>query len=288
LVRTGEKAQMFEVLKGSLLAASIGIIALCANAARAEDGPPDISAITTRGYLDIAMLGTDNAPFFSVKDGQLVGIDVELAKGIASAMGVQPRFDRSARSFDDVIEMVRTGKADIGVSKLTRTVKRAKIVAFSTPYVTLRDALLFNRLTLAQKIKGAEITDYVQHFHGTLGVIEESAYENFAEINFPDAKVIAFSTWDDVVAATLAGTIDAAYRDELAVRTVAIDHPETSIDLRAITINDVHSGISVVVRWNETRLLALINQVIDDRPSKMNASDLMNLYRASVVKQGEH
>jgi ABC-type amino acid transport substrate-binding protein len=279
---------MFETLKRSIAAAFIAVASLFCAPCLAQDGPPDLNAITKQGYIVIAMLGTDNAPFFSVKDGQLVGIDVDLGKSIASAMGVQPRFDRSSKSFDEVIEMVRTGKADIAVSKLSRTGGRARIVAFSDPYVTLRHALLFNRLTLAQKLKDQEIGDYVRHFHGTLGVIEKSAYATFAEMYFPDAKIVSLKNWNAVIEAALDGTIDAGYRDEFAVRAVALDHPETSIDLRAVTIDDARSAISVVVPWNKPMLLAMVNQVIDDRPSKMNADDIMNLYRSSIATEGEH
>ena len=92
---------MFKFLKRAIATAFIMIAAVVGTASLAQDGPPDITAITKQGYIVIAMLGTDNAPFFSVQDGQLVGIDVDLAKSIASAMGVQPRFDRSAKSFDE-------------------------------------------------------------------------------------------------------------------------------------------------------------------------------------------
>ena len=288
MARVGEKLKMYEVLKRSLAGAMMVMLTVWATVSVAQDGPPDIGAITKQGYLVIAMLGTDNAPFFSVKDGQLVGIDVDLAKSIAAAMGVQPRFDRSAKSFDDVIEMVRTGKADIAISKLSRTSEREKVVAFSNPYVILRHALLFNRLNLAQKAQGLDLGDYVRDFHGTLGVIEKSAYETFAKINFPNAKIVSLKDWGAVIDATLNGTIDAAYRDEFAVRSVALNRPETSIDLRAITISDARGAISVAVPWNKPMLLAIVNQVIDDRPSKMNADDVMNLYRASIAKTGEH
>jgi ABC-type amino acid transport substrate-binding protein len=277
---------MFEVLKKSIASAFIVFLALVGTLARADDGPPDIGTITNQGYIVIAMLGTDNAPFFSVENGQLVGIDVDLAKSIAAAMGVQPRFDRSAKSFDDVIEMVRSGQADIGVSKLSRTAGRAKVVAFSNPYVTLRDALLFNRLTLAEKAQDIDLGDYIRHFHGVLGVIEKSAYETFAKSYFPDAKIISFKNWDSVVDAAINSTVDAAYRDEFAVRSVALNKPETSISLRAITLSDTHSALSVSVPWNKPMLLAIVNQVIDDRPSKMNADDVMNLYRASLAAKG--
>lgn len=279
---------MFEVLKKWLAATFMLILVFWGVMGTAQVGPPDIEAITKQGYLVIAVVGTDNPPFFSVRNGQLVGIDVDLSKSIAAAFGVQPRFDRSAKSYDEVIEMVRTGRADIGVSKLSRTSAREKVVAFSEAYVTLRHALLFNRLTLAQKAQDMDLGDYMRHFHGTLGVIEKSAYETIAKMYFPDAKIISMRTWDEVVNATLNGTVDAGYRDEFAVRSVALDRPETSLKLRPVTLNDAHGAISVAVPWNKPMLLAMVNQVIDDRPSKMNADDVMKMYRATIVAMGDH
>lgn len=279
---------MFDVLKKRLAAIFMVIVVFWGVMGTAQVGPPDIEAISRQGYLVIALVGTDNPPFFSVRNGQLVGIDVDLSKSIAAAFGVQPRFDRSAKSYDEVIEMVRTGRADIGVSKLSRTSAREKVVAFSEAYVTLRHALLFNRLTLAQKAQDMDLGDYMRHFHGTLGVIEKSAYETFAKMYFPDAKIISMRTWDEVVNASLNGTVDAGYRDEFAVRSVALDRPETSLELRSVTLNDAHGAISVAVPWNKPMLLAMVNQVIDDRPSKMNADDVMKMYRATIVAMGDH
>jgi len=279
---------MIDVFKRSFAVGLLAFFCFWGTSGIAQEGPPDIGAITKKGYIVIAMLGTDNAPFFGTKDGQLEGIDVTLAKSIAAAMGVQPRFDRSAKSTDDVIEMVRTGKADIGLSKLSRTNVRSRIVAFSNPYVTLRHALLFNRLSLAEKMQRTKIGDYVRDFQGNLGVIEKSAYETFAKIYFPKAKVISLKNWDAAINATLDGTIDAAYRDEFAVRAVSLDRPEAATLLRSITISDAQSAISVAVPWNKPMLLAIVNQVIDDRPSKMTADDVMSLYRASLAPEGVH
>jgi len=160
-------------------------------------------------------------------------------------------------------------------------------VAFSSPYVTLRHALLFNRLNLKQKSGDQDVGDYIRHFHGTLGVIEKSAYETFAKMYFPDAKVVSLKNWTAVVDAAVDGSVDAGYRDEFAVRAVGLDKPETSISLRPITIDDARSAISVAVPWHKPMLLAIVNQVIDDRPRKMNADDVMSLYRASIAEKGE-
>ena len=278
---------MARFLKRALAVAMLIALSTLGTYSVAQDGPPDLEKIKTQGYIIIAMNKSDSAPFYSQKDGQLVGIDVDIAKSIAAALGVEPRFDRSAKSFDKVVEMVRDGQADIGLSKLSRTAERARIVAFSNPYVILRHALLFNRLALAQKSEGVDVAEYVREFDGTLGVIDKSAYANFAKVYFPNAKVIALKDWNAVIEAARNRTIDAGYRDEFAVRAVAFDNPETSIDLRSITINDARSAISVVAAWDKPMLMAIINQAIDDRSSKMTADDVMRIYRESIKVEGD-
>ena len=66
---------MFEFLKRAIAAAFIMIAAVFGTVGLAQDGPPDITAITKQGYIVIAMLGTDNAPFFSVKEALLQNSD---------------------------------------------------------------------------------------------------------------------------------------------------------------------------------------------------------------------
>ncbi|MEI6099369.1 MAG: transporter substrate-binding domain-containing protein [Alphaproteobacteria bacterium] len=235
------------------------------------------------------MTAFDNAPFYSANHGRLEGIDVSLSEDIAAALGVEVSFDRSAVTFNDVVNKVRNGEADIAVSKISRTNARALVVAFSKPYVRLRHALMFNRLNLAQKSNGQDLGDYVRNFDGTLGVIENSSFALFAKQRFPKATLMPMKSWDDVVTAALDGTVDAAYRDEFEVRRIAVDRPETAINLRTVTIADVNDSIAVVVPWNATSLLGLINQVIDDRPKEMTADEVIEMYRASLpASEGGH
>ena len=254
----------------------------------AQEGPPDIEAITTRGHLIVAMTSFDNPPFYSVNHGHLEGIDVSLSEDVGRALGVEVTFDRTAPTFNDVVEKVRKGEADVAISKISRTNTRARVVAFSDPYVRLRNALTFNRLQFAQKANGRELGDYVRNFDGTLGVIENSSFATFAIQRFPEATIVAFKTWDEVVEAAIKGTVDAAYRDEFEIRRIGVDRPDTSINLRTVTIADANDSISIVVRWDAPRLLAMVNQVIDDRPAALTADDVIEMYRASIKTEGEH
>ena len=287
---------MFDMLKRTLTLGFLVFFAVFANLSVAQTvqdadalaGPPDLLGIAERGKLVVAMTSFDNAPFYSVKDGHLVGIDVELSEDIAAALGVEVEFDRTAETFNDVVAKVKNGEADLAISKISRTNSRALVVAFSNPYVRLKNALMFNRLNLAQKSQGKDLGEYVREFDGNLGVIEKSSFANFAKTRFPKANIVAFKNWGEVVDATISGTVDAAYRDEFEVRRIAEDRPETSISLRTVTIGDARDAIAVAAPWNAPRLLAIVNQVIDDRPTELNADDVIALYRASIAVEGTH
>lgn len=287
---------MFGMLKRTLTIGAMLFVALFATFTVAQTvpdattlaGPPDLLGIAARGKLIVAMTSFDNAPFYSVKDGHLEGIDVELSNDIAEALGVEVEFDRSAETFNDVVAKVKNGEADIAVSKISRTNSRALVVAFSTPYVRLKNGLMFNRLNLAQKSQGKDLGDYVRNFDGNIGVIAKSAWVINGQQRFPKAKIIEFKTWAEVLDATISGEVDAAYRDEFEVRRITEDFPETSINLRAVTIADARDSIAVAVQWNAPRLLAIVNQVIEDRMIALDADDVIEMYRESIATEGSH
>lgn len=255
---------------------------------QAQDFPPDIAAITTKSKLTVAITEFDNPPFYSGADDKLAGIDITLAKSLGEALGVPVEFDRSSKTFNDVVNAVATGKADVAFSKISRTFARAKLVAFSKPYVELRHSLVFNRLKLAQKSNGRDIATVARSFDGTLGVIENSSFAAFARQRFPNAKLVQFKSWGDVVKAAIDGQIEAAYRDEFEIRKISVDEPDSSISLRTVAITDARDTISAVVPWNATRLLAIVDQVIDSLPEPYSADILIEQYRLMHKSEKAH
>ncbi len=180
------------------------------------DTPPDVGAIEHRHEFVVAMLGQDNPPFFwHDGSGRLTGLDVLLARDIALGLGVKLRINTSAKTFNEVVEEVRDRRADVGISKLSRTLGRAQAVAFSEPYVDLHRALLANRLALARYAPDRLLVPAIQNFNSRLGVIEKSSYEAYALDSFPHATLVRFPTWDGVVRAVREGTVIAGFRDEL-------------------------------------------------------------------------
>ncbi len=86
--------------------------------------PPDIECILKSGVLKVAIYGGNVPPFFLTnKQGEFVGIDIDIAKQLAEELGVKLEFTKTS-TFDGVVELVRQGKVNVGISKLSVTLER--------------------------------------------------------------------------------------------------------------------------------------------------------------------
>ncbi|MEE8291334.1 MAG: transporter substrate-binding domain-containing protein, partial [Candidatus Tectomicrobia bacterium] len=86
----------------------------------------------------VALVDTDYPPLFiTSKTGDLKGSDISLVRDMARELGVQVEFVRKTRSFNEIIDIVSRGEADIGLAT-SLTLSRAKKVLFTHPYLTLK------------------------------------------------------------------------------------------------------------------------------------------------------
>jgi polar amino acid transport system substrate-binding protein len=236
---------------------------------------PDIARILNRGELIVAMVATDTPPFFSEVNGVMVGIDIDLVNEIAAELKVPVRYERSAKTFNQVVEVVADGKADFGISKLARTLARAKMVNYTIPYMGIKHALLVNRLAFAKIAKDRPAPQVIREFNGTLGVLAGASWEEFARKNFPKAEMVRFKTWELAVEAVKQGKIVAAYRDEFEVNTVFQEDPKLTLTLRTITFNDLESSLAMPVGINDRALLGFLNEFISLRAEKPSIESIM-------------
>lgn len=244
------------------------------------DTRTEIEQIKSKGKIIIAMVNKDNPPFFSQdKHGKLVGIDVDLSEAIAESLDVKVEFLRSANTFDEVIETVYRGEADLAVSKLARSLPRAQKVLFSKPYLNFRQALLLNRLSLAKLQSSGQTTDQVvRDFQGKLGVYAGSVYVQYARKTFPKATIIEFSDWQDAINAVVSGQVTGIFRDELEVRSIVLKKPELSINLWAVVLTDTSDTKGIVAGSGKDFLMDYTNLFIDTQYKQRDANQLLNAY----------
>lgn len=247
--------------------------------------PDDIKNILDKGEIVVAMTRDDMTPFyFRDQSGNLSGLDIKLAKGIADKLGVGVVFNREAKSFNDVVDLVAKGKADIAISKLSRTLARAKMIRYSDPYIVFRQGLLVNRLGLAKKTQKLSEYAFIKKFTGKLGVIQDSSYVGYAMENFPKAEIVEFKTWRDVVDAVFKGDILAAYRDEMEIKKIARGREDALVRLKTIIITDQEDPIAMAVAWNKTHLLSWLNLYLKTINLELNSEKLLDMYPEIFVE----
>lgn len=239
---------------------------------------PEMKAIYERGVLRVAIYAEDRVPFFYLNDtGVLTGSDVELATDMAAQFGVAVEFIRTAQSFDEVVDQVSSGQADIAVSKLSATLSRAKKVLFSEPYLTLHQGLLVNRLKMAQLGQPqTPLLDTIKRAPVDIGVVSGTSYVRFASALFPFAGIKLFPTTQDMADAALRGEIAAMFYDELQLKNTITDNPTHSVELQLIIMNDQIDPISIAVPPDHVQLLNWVNLYLRANQSKI--SDILIQY----------
>lgn len=236
---------------------------------------PDIARIILRGELIVAVLSKDTPPFVFVKNGVLSGVDIDLVQQVSDELKVPIRFDRTAKTYDEVVQLVATGQADLGVSKLARTLKRAQYVMFSNPYMRLEHSLLINRLAFAKVAREQSVTQAVRSFNGTIAVLAGSAWEEFARRNFTQATVVPYPTWAKCIEAVKKGEVVAAYRDAIEVRTIMQSDPSLALTLRTVSFSDLQSMLSVMVGSRDVVLQSFVNEIVSNQAEKLTVSALL-------------
>jgi polar amino acid transport system substrate-binding protein len=250
-----------------------------------QEIPPDMDKILKRKKIIIAMTATDHPPFhWKDKHGKMRGLDVELANGIAEELSkklgekVVVEFNRDATSFNGVVDIVATGKADIAISKLSKTLTRETKVIYSDPYITLRKCILINRLKMAQEKKWRTSAEFIKSMDGSIGFIKGSSYEGYAEQMFPKAKHVPFVTWEEAVEAIKKGEVTAIFRDELEIKKLTKMNPNISIQLQSVIFKDTADPIAIATNWKNTHLQYWLNSYLQSRHLKMDADKLLDKY----------
>ena len=242
---------------------------------------PDIARIVNRGELIVAMVAMDTPPFFYVKNNELVGLEVDLAKDVAKELGVTVRFDRTAKSFNEVVDIVSRQEADLGISKLSSTLARAQKVHFSTPYLMLNHGFILNRVRFAEYARDRTLPVAIRQFKGTVGMIAKSSWTDYAKRYFPNAEIKEYPTWAEVLKAVEKGEIMAAYRDEFEVKRVLRADPTASLTMRTVTFKDLDDALAIAVGLQDDALLDYVNLYLSQSNKKLTIDKVLNALEKS-------
>lgn len=163
----------------------------------------------TNGTLKIAV-DFDNPPFNYIKDGKLVGYDVDIIVRFCESKGYRPEF--SGMDFSAIVPYVFSGKGDIGIGAITITEERKESVNFSEPVYTGGAMLLIMKPVETQKspTSSGKYTRILDLDGKKMGV--QTGVDEWAKMTksiLPHAEIVYFNTYADILAALEAHKIEA-------------------------------------------------------------------------------
>jgi polar amino acid transport system substrate-binding protein len=224
---------------------------------------PDIEKILKRGSLIVESAQEDRHPFLGTrKDGKTTGLDYFLAEEIANQLGVSLDFRRTAKSSEEIVDKISRSEADVGIAGLSANLVWAVRVRFSKPYMVLRQTLIQNRLR-SEKVVNRTPFETPQSEKKTLGFMEKSAYEIYAQKSFSDYYAVPYSSWIKMFEDVYKGEILGALTDSLSLEGYLRNKPELAIRIDTQVFRDREDPIAIALPWSSPSLLAWVDLFLD-------------------------
>ncbi|MGC9051210.1 ABC transporter substrate-binding protein [Pyrobaculum sp.] len=214
-----------------------------------------VEAIKKRGKL---VVGTDATwpPWEWVMGDKIVGWDVDIAREIANALGVQLEI-RDMR-FAGLLEAVRNGDVDLALSAITWTTEREKVLEFSMPYY-------LESIVVVTKATRNDINKVEDLYGKTVGVQIGTTHEEWAAANLEKPGKASVRRYDKVypymVEVLRRGDVDAIILDRSIATALVRKFPDLKI---AFELPGSAGYISVAMPKCAQDLKLAVDQVIEN------------------------
>ncbi|MFW5961967.1 MAG: substrate-binding periplasmic protein [bacterium] len=242
--------------------------------------PAEIEKMFSKDKITVGIYSGERPPFFMEnEEGELYGLDIELAQGIADELGLSLEINREADSYQELYEMLVNEEFDLVISKFSRTFSRSKAINYSIPYASFRWSLMLNSSYAAQK----GITEYPMHHLKQasdikVGVMAGTSWENFAEDLFAKAEIVGYDDWQQVLAALRRKEIIAALYDENEVIKSIYKDPDIALFSTVYILEDKKDDIALAVPASSSHFLSWLNFYLEDYDISYTVNELRDKF----------
>lgn len=184
------------------------------------------------------------APYEYYSNGEIVGVDIEIAQKIAKNLGKKLVIKDVA--FDSIINEVKTKKSDIGAAGISYTEERAREVAFTDNYSVSKQVIIVNKdsyITSKENLVGKVAVQ--------LGTTADTYLTKSTGITLVREKKFLAAIQD-----LKDGKVNAVVMDELPAKKLITS------DMKILSEPLVTDSYGMVVAKENTKLLESCNKVI--------------------------
>ena len=211
------------------------VLFLCTSCGKNEN---ELVMVTEAGF----------APYEYYEDGEIVGVDVDIAKEIAKEMGKELVIKDVA--FDSIINEVNSGKADFGAAGISYDEERAKQIDFTINYAVSKQVVVVR--------EGSSIDDIDKISNQKIAVQLGSTGDMYVTENYPNAEIVRQKKYLAAVQDLKSAKVDLIVMDELPAQEIL----KTNDGLVILDEELFTDSYGMVVKKGNTELLNTINDVL--------------------------
>ncbi len=228
---------------------------LVATPALAASDTPVLDRIIESQVLKVGMSGNQPPMNAVSRSGKLIGLEVDLAKAFASAMGVH--LEIVTMPFGDLLEAMDDHKVDMVMSGMAITPHRSQGVSFVGPYMMSGKSILTKDTTLARISQAHE----VNRSDIKLAALKNSTSEEFIKSAAPDAELVSVDTYDVAIDKVISGEIDGLVADMPICMLSVLRYPNTGLVTLKSPLSVEPFGIAV--RKDDQQFAQLVEIYLD-------------------------
>jgi polar amino acid transport system substrate-binding protein len=215
-------------------------------------------------------------PAFSMKtkDGEIVGLEADLARLIAKAMGVKLRFE--VMQFSKLLPALEGGKVDMLLSYMTITPKRNVKVAFVGPYFVSGKAFLTKIETIAKSTEATEVNSPQVRLTALMG----STSQYFVEEVLPKVQFVPAKSYDEAVKMVLQDKVDAMIADYPRCVVSVYQYPDKG--LLSVVTPLTYEPYGIAIQAGDSHLINWLENFLDSLEQTGTLDDLTDRWFEDV------
>lgn len=203
-------------------------------------------------------------PYEYYENGEIVGIDAEIAAAIADKLGMD--LEIQDMDFSSIITAVQSGKADIGLAGMTVDPDRQKNVNFTDTYATGVQVIIVpedSSIAGPDDLEGKKI-----------GVQEGTTGHQYCADKFGDQNVIAYTSGANAVQALKAGKVDCVVIDNEPAKEFVKQNKGLKI-VKTAYVEEDYAGI---VAKDNDQLLEKVNKAMQELKDDGTIQSIIDKY----------
>ena len=241
----------------------------CAQTQQGSSGAsasPVLDRIQKRGELIVGTMGDMPPLNMTAKDGEIFGLEPDLAKMMAKAMDVKVKF--VTKPFPELLPALQAGEVDMVMSGMTITPRRNMKVAFVGPYFISGKAFLTKIKTIALAKEAHEVNSP----NTKLVTLKDSTSQAFAQAVLDKTTLVTTGTYDEAVDMVLKDKVEAMIADYPICVVSVFRYPEAG--LLSVVTPLTYEPIGIALPANDPLLMNWARNTLHSIEASGNLDEL--------------